>query len=438
MRAEIVAVGRELLLGETINQNAAFLSKALSGIGIFCHRHTTADDQPDRLKDALWQAMMRSDLVIVSGGLGPTKDDITLKTLASLIRRPLVLDPKLLSQIERRFKRIGLPMPASNRRQAMILKGANVLPNLHGTAPGLFIPIQLDLTQPIPKRYRIPSQPKMVRRILVALPGPPSELIPMVNRFLLPRLRRFGSGKVIQSRTLKIALRSESEIEEKIRDLMPQRGRVTVGIYPHPGEIHLRLTAWPATPPQARRRLMALEKKIRQRLGTLIFGNNTQTLEEVVGKLLRRAHKTIAVAESCTGGLLQQRLTRIPGASDYFLGGVVAYSNAVKTSCVGVPPSLIRRYGAVSDKVAIRMAGEIRERLHADLGVAITGIAGPKGGTRRKPVGLVYIALATDRGIPCFPYRFSGDRTTIQWKAAQAALEAIRMFTLHRFDSAQS
>lgn len=412
MQAELIAVGTELLLGYTINTNAAFLSRRLSELGIDCYHHLTVGDNPGRLSNAVQTSLGRADICVTCGGLGPTVDDVTLQTLTKVARRPLVLNHAVLSQIRARFTRLRIPMPHSNLRQAYVPRGAVVLPNRIGTAPGFILPL--------------------AKKLLIALPGPPAELEPMVIEQVLPWLkRRYPTLGILLSRTIKLTGITESEVDEKVQDLLKLRGDVTVGIYAHSAQVDLRITAKAKTPAAARKAIARLEADIRRRFGPLVFGVDDDTLEGVVGAWLKKRRATLALAESCTGGLIGHRVTQVPGSSAYFVGGVVAYANAVKTTALAVPAVLMKQHGAVSDAVAQAMAEGVRRAFKATNGLAVTGIAGPTGGTAAKPVGLVTIALASPKRTTCQRHQFTGDRAAIKWKASQAALDLLRV-TLQR------
>ena len=413
MNAEVIAIGTELLLGFVLNTDTVFLGRALAGLGINCYYQVTVGDNPKRLAQTIRTALERSDLVITCGGLGPTVDDITLETLAEVADRPLILDKTILGRMERRFTQLGIRMPKTNVRQAMIPQGAVVFPNPMGTAPGFLLELKPN-------------------RLLVALPGPPAELIPMVNRYLVPRLRRHAGKTIIRSKTLKVTGLTESEVDIQVRDLLALKGQATVGIYAHPGQVDLRITAKAPSAPAADRRIAQVEGTIRRRLGNLIFGVDEESLEAAVGMVLKKRRLTLATAESCTGGLVGHRLTEVSGSSDYFLGGVVAYSNNLKTSLLSVPPDLLKKHGAVSSKVAAAMARGVCQRTGSTVGLAVTGIAGPTGGTARKPVGLVYIALKTPEGVKVVRHNLSGDRATVKFKASQAALNTLRLYLLSK------
>ncbi|MBI3318571.1 MAG: competence/damage-inducible protein A [Candidatus Omnitrophica bacterium] len=414
MRAEIIAIGTELLLGFTPNSDATTLGRVLAGLGIDCHRHVTVGDNPVRSKEAIRSALSRADLVITCGGLGPTVDDVTLEAIASASGKRLLLNRNVLRQIKARFARLKIRMPKANLRQALIPKGAIVLPNSVGTAPGLLLKLKRGLTP----------------QLLVALPGPPAELIPMVERYLTPRLRRYAGKTVIRSRTLKTAGLTESEVDAKVRDILALRGKVTIGIYAHPGQVDLRITSKATGAAAADRLIRRMERRIRQRLKDLIYGADDESLESAVGKLLKGKRLTLAVAESCTGGLIQHRITEASGSSEYFRGGVVAYANALKEHPLKVPVKTIGRYGAVSPQTARAMAEGVRRMAGSDLGLSATGIAGPTGGSKLKPVGLVYVALSAPRQTQVERFLFSGDRATVKFKASQAALNLVRLFLL--------
>jgi nicotinamide-nucleotide amidase len=419
MRAEIVAIGAELLLGFVVNSDTAYLGRVLAGLGVDCYFHVTVGDNPKRLAETLQTALSRADCVITCGGLGPTVDDITLETVARVTGKPLVAHPEILRKIRARFARLGIRMPKSNARQALLPQGAIPFANDVGTAPGFLLKVRS-------------SEFGVLEKLLVALPGPPAELIPMVEKRLIPRLRRFTGGSVIRSKTLKVTGLTESEVDAKVRDLLALKGKATLGIYAHPAQVDLRITAKASSPSAAKRLIAGVEAKIRRRLGPLIFGTDEEALEGAVGKLLKVKKLTLGLAESCTGGLLGHRITEVPGSSDYFLGGVVTYANELKKSSLGVPEEFLKRFGAVSPQVARAMAQGVRRFTGSDLGLAITGIAGPAGGNRKKPVGLVYIALSISKGTKVFRYLFSGDRSTIKFKASQAALDLLRCALLSR------
>ena len=431
MNAEVIAIGTELLLGFVVNSDTAYLGRMLAGLGICCYRQVTVGDNPARLAEAIETALDRADLVITCGGLGPTVDDVTLETIARATGRKLILRTSLLRTIEGRFKRRGIRMPPSNRRQAMLPEGAVLLPNAIGTAPGFLLELSSSRKR---GSNRIPALDQVegrlfagMTKILVALPGPPAELKPMAERHLLPRLRKMTRGSVLLSRTLKLTGAGEPAVDAKVRDLLALQGAVTLGIYAHPGQVDLRITARGKSAAEAQRLIGPVEKKLRARAGNLVYGADEETLEGVVGLLLKKRRKTLAVAESCTGGGVAERLTRVPGSSSYFLGGVVSYADEMKSAALSVPAALFRRHGAVSAQAAGAMAKGIRRLTGSDYGLSITGIAGPSGGTKAKPVGLVFMALSFAGETRTARFLFTGDRAAIRLKATQAALNLLRL-----------
>ena len=411
MNAEIIAVGTELLLGHTVNTNAAWLSRLLAGLGIHCFHQTVVGDHPARIRAALQAARARADLVILTGGLGPTVDDVTAAAVAHVLHRPMVHHPALARAMRDRFRRRHVRRPAGNARQAWLPHGARPLPNALGTAPG-FVVADGD-------------------GWIAALPGVPAEMEAMALRSLVPwvRARRMGRG-LVRSRTLKIAGQLESAVNVRVRRWLRMRPPVTVGIYAQPGEVHLRIMAAARTGRAAQRAIARVEAPLRARLGRDCFGADEETLESVVGRWCRQRRCTLAVAESCTGGLVTDRLTDVPGSSAYVRAGVVAYSSDVKQRWLGVPSRVLARHGAVSAPVARAMAQGVRIFAGSDLGVSVTGIAGPTGATRAKPVGVVFIALADGRRTRVQRHDFLGNRRSIKRQSSQAALDLLRRHLL--------
>ncbi len=407
MGAELLTIGTELLLGQIVDTNASWMSQRLAEAGIDVFYKSTVGDNWGRIEAAMRLAMTRADLIIMTGGLGPTEDDLTRDVLASVVDRPLRLDPQVLAAIEQRFAHRRVAMPENNQKQAMVPVGSEVLHNPRGTAPGLLIRDQ--------------------GRVLVCMPGVPSEMKPMLLEQVIPRVRdTFGIQSRIVSRILKTCGISESTLDQRIGDYFRNMRNPSIGVLAHAGEIHVRLTCKGDDPSEIGAKLDELETKIRERLGPLIFGRDDEKLEAVVGGLLRERNATLAVAESCTGGLVASRLTDIPGSSDYFERGLVPYSLAAKERLLGVPRDLLERYGAVSLEVACAMAAGVRRVSGTTLGLATTGIAGPTGGTPEKPVGLVCVALAWDAGDGAREFRLLGDRAQVKYRGAQMALEMLR------------
>lgn len=407
MVAEIISVGTELLLGQTVDTNAAFLSRTLAALGIDLYRRETVGDNEERLVQALREAKARADLILTVGGLGPTQDDLTREAVARAFEEDLVLDPAAAEHVRAIFARRGLLMPESNLRQAMIFRSGRTIPNPLGTAPGAIL--------------------EKEGKLVVCLPGPPRELVPMVENAVVPLLteRLGGARAVVHSRVLRAIGIGESAMEERVKDLLASTNP-TIAPLAHLGEASLRLTARARSREEALRLIEPLEREVRARLGAHIYGVDEETLEQVVVGLLKRRGETLAVAESCTGGLLGGRITSVAGSSEVFLGGIISYSNEAKVSLLGVSADLLATDGAVSGPVAEAMARGARERLRADLGVAITGIAGPGGGTAEKPVGLVYLGLADRGGAQSERHLLIGSRADIRARSVLLALDSVR------------
>jgi len=411
MSTEILTVGTELLLGQIVDTNAAWISQRLAEAGIDVFYKTTVGDNWGRIESAIRLALSRADVLIITGGLGPTEDDLTRDVLAAVMERPLRLDPEVLAHIERRFAHRRVPMAENNKKQALVPEGAEVLHNPRGTAPGLFV--------------------SRDGKAIACMPGVPSEMKPMCLEQVIPRIREtFGITGRIVSRVLKSCGISESTLDQRIGDYFREMRNPTIGVLAHKGEIHVRLTCKGDDPAEITALLDGLEAKIRERLGHLVFARDEEMMEAVVGRLLGERGATLALAESCTGGLVASRLTDIPGSSSYFERGVVAYSLSAKEALLEVPPALLRERGAVSLPVATAMAEGIRRTSGATFGLATTGIAGPSGGTPETPVGLVCIALAWKGGSTAREFRLLGERDVVKYRASQMALEMLRRHLL--------
>ena len=407
MKTEVLAVGSELLTPDFQDTNSLFLAERLASIGLrFSFKTVVGDDDRD-LARAVRSALSRSRLVIAMGGLGPTEDDRTREAFARALGRRLVFHPDILRTIEARFQRRGLAAPASNRKQAYVLRGAEALANPNGTAPGEWL--------------------ETPRNIIVLLPGPPHELRPMFEDFVLPRLRRRSAGSLVR-RVLRLTGLGESLMESRIVDvygtLPPDVGLTTLA---SPGELAIHIVAQGVGGVEGlERKIDAVENALLQRIGDFVYSRDGRTLPEVAGAGLLARGETLACAESCTGGLLGHRVTGVAGSSAYFLGSVVAYANRVKRDFLGVPEAAIARSGAVSAAVAAAMAEGVRERMGSTYGLGITGIAGPGGGTARKPVGLVYIALTGQGETTVARNLFWSGREHVKFQATQKALDMLR------------
>jgi len=406
LRIEIVAVGSELLTSHHLDTNSLYLTGRLNELGLDVSFKTVVGDDLDTLRIALENALARSGLILIMGGLGPTDDDRTREALALALGRRLVFDPRLYEAVKSWFRGKRVRMSPANRRQAYIIEGGRPMDNKHGTAPGLWMETGL---------HRI-----------ALLPGPPHELKPMFEAAVWPRLERLRR-KYLVRRVLKTTGLGESRLEDKIKDLYPRRPDIKITLPASPGQVDIHVAAVSeGSASAAEQKAQKLMKKLLARLGDRVFSWNGEDLEAVVGRILRERKSTLAVAESCTGGYLGHRLTNVPGSSDYFLGGILAYGNRAKIELLGVPEAVIERFGAVSPQAAKSMAEGVRKRMSSDLGLAITGIAGPSGGTPQKPVGLVFVALASEDGVEVFRNLFWGTRDIIKLQSSQKALDLLR------------
>ncbi|PYV91108.1 MAG: competence/damage-inducible protein A [Acidobacteria bacterium] len=404
--AEIIAVGSELLTPNRTDTNSLYLTEQLNSIGIEVEVKTIVGDSENRLEQVLREAIKRSELVITTGGLGPTEDDITKKVVARVIKKQMVLEERILERIRFRFRSRGLEMPANNARQALVPVGARILENPVGTAPGLWIEHE-------------------GCHILV-LPGPPRELQVIFEESCMPRLSELSGGTRLATQVFKVIGLTESRLDEMIAPIYTRYKNPATTILAAAGEIHVHLIAKGKSDEDAKRVLTELADKIEYELGDFVFSRGEESLEQIVGYYLLMRQMTLAVAESCTGGLISQRITSVPGSSSYFLCGVTCYSNASKIELAGIPPLLIEMNGAVSQEVAKGLAEGIRLKTGATIGLGVTGIAGPAGGSVEKPVGLVHIALSLDDTIEHQEHRFGGDRERIRLWASQAALDMVR------------
>ncbi|MBI2934064.1 MAG: competence/damage-inducible protein A [Chloroflexi bacterium] len=409
MRAEIASIGTELLLGQITDTNAAFIAAELPLLGIDLYFISQVGDNLGRLVDVLQRALSRSDIVITTGGLGPTEDDITREAIAAVLGEKLAVDPGLEQEIREFFAHRSWKMPRSNIRQAMLIPSARPIMNPRGTAPGWWVE-------------------KDGKRI-IAMPGPPHEMHFMWQEEVAPRLRKLAGGVVILSRTLKTWGLSEAAVDEMLAPFLKETNP-SIGVYAKPEGIQFRITAKAVSHDQASGLISLREKEVRAVFGRRIWGEDEETLEGVVGTLLREKKLGLAVMESCTGGLLSSLITDVPGSSAYFKGGIVAYANEVKVAS-GVAAGLIERHGAVSKEVAVAMAAAVRERMMADIGLSTTGVAGPHE-MEGKPVGLVYIALDADGDSRVSEANFAFRRADVKRRASLQALFDLRGFLLDR------
>jgi nicotinamide-nucleotide amidase len=419
MKAEIISIGSELASGQSLDTNSQWLSRGLGAVGVEVHYHSTLGDVLDENVAALRIAIARADLVVTSGGLGPTQDDLTRDALAAVAGVPLMEDAASLAAIAAMFARRNRVMAERNRVQALFPEGAAPLPNRVGTAPGVWMTLG--------------------NATVACLPGVPSEMRVMFEEQVLPRVRQMGGlGRVIVHHKINLFGKGESDIEAAAFDLTARGRTPEVGITASDATISFRITALGDTADEARRALEPTIATIRERFGELVLGDGSVDVADAAVALLMQSGTTLATAESCTGGLIARQITAISGVSPVFPGGVVSYSNASKVELLGVPSALIETHGAVSPEVAEAMAVGVRQRLHADLGLSVTGVAGPTGGTPQKPVGLVYLGLADAAGVEHRRLDIGSEqpRDFIQARAAKSALNWVRLHLLRRLRTA--
>ena len=410
MNVEVISIGDELLLGTVVDTNSAYIARRLTGVGAEVTYKTTVGDDASMVENAVRQALERADVVIVTGGLGPTRDDITKRIIAGILNRPLVLDELILKRVKEHFERRNMEMPAINTNQAMVPKGAKAFASPLGTAPAIMI--------------------KEKNSLLVMLPGVPSEMKSLFDEHVLPAIAERAKGIVIVHRTLHICGITESKIEQMLTGEVRGLARGEIAYLPQHTGVDLRLTARAVSKEKALKKIRNIEEKIEGVLGEAVWGKDDDTLEQVVGYLLSMKRKTISLAESCTGGLIMDMITNVPGSSSYFIGGVVAYSNEIKTGKLKVPKSFLKESGAVSKEVALAMAEGVRRYASSDIGLSITGIAGPSGATPDKPVGLVCLALAWEVGSASEQHNFLGSRRQIKEQSAVTGLDMLRRHLL--------
>ena len=419
MRCEIIAVGTELLLGQIVNTNAREIARELLSLGVGVYYQTVVGDNEERLSAVIKQAMERAELLIFCGGLGPTEDDLTRETVSKVLDIPLEKNAEWEKKLREFFSRFKRPFSESNLRQAMVPRGGLMLPNERGTAPGIYL--------------------EKDKYTFVLLPGPPGEMLTMLKGQVIPLLEKKltarGELAVLHSKTLRVIGLGESNMTDMLKDILDNQSNPTIAPLAKKAEVELRLTAQSPSFQEARELLESKAAEIRAILGDHIYGEDDDKFETSVGRLLLESGKTLALAESCSGGLLGHRLTNVPGSSGYLLAGLVTYSNEAKVKFLGVDPDTIAAQGAVSADVALQMAAGARRACGADIGVGITGIAGPGGEPTDKPVGLTFISLEADNFRVTRENQFWGSREEVKERVTQTALYLLRLYLLGKLQS---
>ena len=410
MNAEIIAIGSELLTPFRKDTNSLYLTEKLNVLGVAVKFKTVVGDDRADLVATAQHALFRSDIVLFMGGLGPTEDDLTREAVAEALGLELKRDPEVLRKIEERFASFGRKMTENNAKQADVITGGVVLPNRNGTAPGQWISGKYEGRE----------------RIVILLPGPPSELKPLFDEQCFERLRGKLPPAFIATRVLKVAMLGESAVDARVAPIYKRYTDIQTTILAGAGDIQFNLLKQSDSQTEAEARVEELAGLIEDELGDALYSSKGESLEQIVGYYLQMRNATLAVAESCTGGMVGARITSISGSSRYFLGGAIVYSNELKTKFADVPASILAKHGAVSNEVAAAMAEGIREQTGAMIGLAITGIAGPGGGTVEKPVGLVYLAVSGESGTEVVERKFPGDRHRVQMFATQLGLDLVR------------
>jgi nicotinamide-nucleotide amidase len=406
MDAEIIAVGSEMLTPQRVDTNSLYLTGELNNLGVEVVTKCVIGDDRERLADAVHRAVSRSQIVILSGGLGPTEDDLTREAVAQALDRKLEFHPEIAQALEERFARMKRKMAEVNKRQAFLIQGAAILPNDRGTAPGQWL--------------------EESGGVVLLLPGPPHELKAMFERQCLPRLKRLVPKQVIGTLHMRVTGMTESDLDQTIAPVYTKYTNPVTTILAASGDLQIHLRARCATAAEAEALLAEVAGPIELLLGDRIYSRNGDPLEVVVGDTLRKLHATVAVAESCTGGLLGDRFTSVPGSSDYFVGGFITYTKAMKMELLGVPPEILEEFGAVSKETAEAMATGARRRTNATYALSVTGVAGPDSGGEKAPVGTVYVGIADAAGAYVAHRQFVGDRTRIRVFTCQMALDVLR------------
>ncbi|MBF8247881.1 MAG: cinA [Bacteroidetes bacterium] len=409
MKAEIISVGDELLIGQVVNTNQAYIAEKLNGVGVFVERMTTVGDNETEILRAFEEALKNYDVVTVTGGLGPTHDDITRSAVCKFFATDLEMNDEAFENVKRLFGRRNLPVTKVNEDQALVPKGCTVIQNRFGTAPGFLFHRE--------------------GKFFIVMPGVPFEMKGMMEQFVVPYFESKVTGSVIRHRTLKATGIGESMLAAQIGDvsgLFEPNSGTTLAYLPSPTGVRLRITVRGKAAQQAETQIKLVEERIRGKAGKYIYGTENEELEHVVGKLLTERKLTLAVAESCTGGLIADRITDVPGSSNYFERSMTLYSNESKVAELGVPLALLEKFGAVSREVAEAMAAGVRSKSNTDIGISTTGIAGPAGGSAEKPVGLVWVGYSEKNETLALKFNFGDGRRRVKERAAQAALELLR------------
>ncbi len=404
VRAEIIIVGDELITGEVMDINSYFIAKRFRDMGVEVTKITTVGDVREEIKEAFLRAMEKNEIILSSGGLGPTLDDHTKEAVADILKKRLVIDDSILLKLKKRFKEQGVAMPGLATKQALVPKGATIIENPVGMAPGIIISIN--------------------KKSLILLPGTPEELKRMFEDSVIPYIEGKYSLPPIQIAVIRTTNLLETEIQDRLAKIMKKANNVRFSFHPTTTGVDIKMYL------EGKRGLKKVIKEVESYLVPNVYAIEEKEIEEVVGEILRRKNMLLSVAESCTGGLVQHRITNVPGSSEYFKGGIVAYSNEIKISECGVKEATLKEHGAVSEEVARELAEGIRERYKADVGISVTGIAGPSGGTKEKPVGLVYMAVSDKEETVVEKRVFKGTRKMIKMQAAVAVLDLLRRFLL--------
>ena len=409
MDIEIISIGTEILLGEITDTNSAFIARELTAVGHNIVYMTSVEDKKEKLIKALQTALTRSDIIITTGGLGPTADDITREVIAETTEHPLYEDQNLKNRIETYFHEKGYNLTHNNYRQAYLPEKSEPIKNNWGTAPGILL--------------------EMENNIIISLPGVPDEMKNMLTSEVIPYLNK-KIEKEIKSGCMRFFGIGESTLETELKDILEEDNTANLSLLAGRGEVRMRITASGNSEEIISEKIKNIEDKIHNRVGKYIYGVNNQSLSEVVGELLRKQNLNLSTAESCTGGLIGNKITNIPGSSDYYVGGMVAYSNVIKKTKLGVSDDILKNFGAVSQQTAEAMARGVKVNFNTDIGISVTGIAGPGGGTPSKPVGLVYIGLADDSQTEVYKLNLNGNRLENKWRTSQHALNYLRKYLL--------